>query len=162
MAEASTVRTKQDGILTITNGSFTYTVSAEAGDLSVSIPGFNVTAPLDRGRMTSTPIIRRGDDQPMSGSFSIYLRDTPNATDLTLLDLAMELSGTVAAGYTGTTSNSDVKTWTLSYTIDGTWNGEADRTITLPNSVLRCDIAEGDPTTGTINFTSYQPFPTFS
>jgi hypothetical protein len=162
MAESNAVRTKQDGIITITNGVLTYIISKEAGDLNASIPGFNVTAPLDRGRFTASPTIRRGDDQPMTGSFTAYLRDFPNATDLTLMDVCMALSGTAGAGATSTTSDSDVMTWTMTYTIDGTPLGDADQTATYPNTFFTCSLAEGDPSVLTVNWTSYQPFPTFS
>jgi hypothetical protein len=55
MAESNAVRTKQDAIITITDGTTTYTVAKEAGDLNASIPGYNLTAPLDRGRFTTSP-----------------------------------------------------------------------------------------------------------
>jgi len=160
MAESNAVRTKQDAIITITDGTTTYTVAKEAGDLNASIPGYNLTAPLDRGRFTTSPTIRRGDDQPISIGFSIYLRDLPNATNLTLPDLCMDLSGTVAAGMTTTTTDSDVRTWTVTYTIDGTWNGEADRGLTFPNTVLRATMQEGDPSTISVTGVCHQPFPT--
>jgi hypothetical protein len=162
MPESNAVRTKQDAIITITNGSVTYTVAKEAGDFNVDIPGFATTSVLDRGQFGADPIIRKGDEQSVTGGFSIYLRDLPNNTNLTLPDLCMELNGTVAAGYTGTTSNSDVKTWTLVYTIDGTWNGEADQVMSLYKTVLRCSITEGDPSSVSVTFTSHQPFPTFT
>ena len=37
MAESNAVRTKQDGIITITNGVLTYIISKEAGDLGVQL-----------------------------------------------------------------------------------------------------------------------------
>jgi hypothetical protein len=162
MAEPLAVRTKQDGILTITDGTTIYTVAVEAGDFNYTVPDHNVTSVLDRGRFTAAPILRRGDDQPVTGGFSVYHRDNPNATDLTILDLAMELSGTVAAGMTTTTANSDVKTYTLAFTIDGTWNGEADKTATFSNCVLRASVQEGDPNVVTVSFTTYQPTPIFT
>jgi hypothetical protein len=72
----------------------------------------------------------------------------------------MDLSGTVAAGMTTTTTDSDVRTWTVTYTIDGTWNGEADRGLTFPNTVLRATIQEGDPSSVSVTGTCHQPFPT--
>ncbi|NDD98421.1 MAG: hypothetical protein EBZ93_13190 [Actinobacteria bacterium] len=55
MAESSTVRTKQDAIITISDGTTTYTVSKEAGDFQTSTPRFNVTSVLDRGLFTNAP-----------------------------------------------------------------------------------------------------------
>jgi len=160
MAESNAVRTKQDAIITITDGTTTYTVAKEAGDFTASFPGFNLTVPLDRGRFTSSPTIRRGDDQAISIGFSVYLRDLPNATNLTLSDLCMELSGTVAAGMATTTTDSDVRTWTVTYTIDGTWNGEADHGYTFENTVLRASMTEGDPSSLSVTGVCHQPFPT--
>jgi hypothetical protein len=162
MAESNAVRTKQDAIITITDGTTTYTVAKEVGDFNASVPGYNTTSVLDRGLFGADPNIRKGDEQPVTGGFSIYLRDLPNSTNLTLLDLCMELSGTVAAGMTTTTTNTEVRTWTLVYTIDGTWNGESDQVMTFYKSVLRASITEGDPSSVAVTFTSYQPFPTIT
>lgn len=162
MAESNAVRTKRDAIITITDGTTTYTVAKEAGDFNFTVPDTNTTSVLDRGAFGADPILRKGDEQPVTGGFSIYLRDLPNATNLTLIDLCMDLSGTVAAGMTTTTPDSDVRTWTLAYTVDGTWNGEADQTATFEHCVFRATITEGDPSSVAVTFTSYQPRPTFS
>ena len=110
MAESNAVRTKRDAIITITDGTTTYTVAKEAGDFNFSVPDTNTTSVLDRGAFGADPILRKGDEQPVTGGFSIYLRDLPNATNLTLIDLCMDLSGTVAASMTTTTPDSDVRT----------------------------------------------------
>lgn len=162
MAESNAVRTKRDAIITITDGTTTYTVSKEVGDFTCAAPDHNTTSVLDRGQFGANPILRKGDEQPMTGGFSVYLRDMPNATNLTLMDLCMDLSGTVAAGMTSTTSDSDERTWTLIYTVDGTWNGEADQVMTLPHCTLRCSMTEGDPSSLAVTYTSYAPRPTFS
>lgn len=162
MAESNAVRTLRDAIITITDGTTTYTVAKEAGDFTADVPGYTVVSVLDRNDFGSNPILRKGAEQPVTFSFSIYLRDLPNATNLTLPDLCMELSGTVAAGMTTTTTDSDVRTWTVAYTIDGTWNGETDKTTTLEHCVLRCSITEGDPSSVAVTGTSYQPWPTIS
>jgi hypothetical protein len=160
MAESSTVRTKQDAIITISDGTTTYTVSKEAGDFQTSTPRFNVTSVLDRGLFTNAPTLRKGDEQPITFGFSAYLRDFGNATSLTLHDLCNDLSGTVAAGMTGRTSDSDVKTWLVTYTVDGTWNGEADQGLQFDHCFLTASIQEGDPSVITISGTSYQSTPT--
>ena len=76
MAESTVVRNKRDETLVISHaGSGTYTVAYEVGDFEVDYPLEGVDNYLDRGVMPSTPSIRKGDDQEMTGSFTVYLRD---------------------------------------------------------------------------------------
>ena len=71
MAYSTIVKTKRDGTLVITDGTNSVTVAYEAGDLSLDIPGPTVNLFLDRGQFGSTPSIRYGDDQPITGTFTV-------------------------------------------------------------------------------------------
>lgn len=161
MAESSVVRTKRDVLVTITDGTNTYTISKEVGDFNWDVPGYATNVFLDRGEMGATPDVRKGDDQPMTLGWSMYLRDLGDTaspqTYQTILDLCHELAG----GYTEDAwtstlgTNSDAKTWTVKYTVDGTAFGESDKTYTFNFCSLRASAADGDPSTVTVSGVSY-------
>lgn len=166
MAESTVVRTKRDGIITLTDGTRTYVVAYEPGNFQVDIPDTAINLFLDRGVIGTTPSIRKGDESPMTGSFSAYLRDifdsagSPSYT--TLLDLCVIFSGEYAASnWTSTIgSASDVTTWTLQWTVDGTAFGESDKTLTFAFVKLTAKVSEGDPNMIEVSWTSYQKHPT--
>lgn len=162
MAESTIVKTKRDGTIKFSDlgASNEYTVAYEAGDLSIDIPGPTVTNSLDRGIMGATPSLRYGDDQPMTGSFTAQLRDISDATDETLFELIAK-SGAVA-GWTSTLgANAEVAAVTLTFTIEGTDHGDAaDHVVVCNHCVVTGGISEGDPSTISISFTSYDLYPT--
>lgn len=163
MAESTVVRTKRDIQIAITDGSNTYTVAYEPGDLSLDIPLETTNLFLDRGAITTVPSIRKGDDQPMTFSFSAYERNWVSAADhATLLDLAVVFdSKYVASNYTSTIGTaSDSTTWSVNLTQEGSDFGESDISLQLPYSVIRAGRADGDPNTTSITGTSYALRPT--
>lgn len=165
MAESTITKTKRDGTLLIEDGTtptaLSYTVAFEAGDLSLTIAGRTVNLFLDRGVITDPPQIRYGDDQPITGSFTAQLRDVSDATDVTLPAILMD-SGIVNSTWVGRGgSTREVKTFQLTWTIEGTDHGDsADHTVVLDYCYITGSLAEGDPSTVTINFTSYAVYPT--
>ena len=162
MAESTIVKTKRDGTISFADlgASNTYTVAYEAGDLTIDIPGPTVTNSLDRGIMGATPSLRYGDDQPMTGSFTAQLRDISDATDQTLFELIAK-SGAIG-GWTSTLgANAEVAAVTLTFQIEGTDHGDAaDHTVVCNHCVVTGGISEGDPSTISISFTSYDLYPT--
>lgn len=162
MAESTIVKTKRDGTIKFSDlgASNEYTVAYEAGDLTIDIPGPTVTNSLDRGIMGATPSLRYGDDQPMTGSFTAQLRDISDATDQTLFELIAK-SGAIG-GWTSTLgANAEVAAVTLTFTIEGTDHGDAaDHTVVCNHCVVTGGISEGDPSTISISFTSYDLYPT--
>lgn len=164
MAESTVVRNKRDGQILITDGTRSYTVDKEAGDFNFAIPGTSVNFYLDRGSLGSTPNIRLVDDQPMTGGFTAYQRDMPNASYAVLQDLAWQISGKyVATNWSSTIgTSSDVRTLTVQYTIDGTAFGESDYTISFPFCHVIINQSEGDPSSLQVSFTSYSNKPTIS
>lgn len=169
MPESTVVRTKRDGQIAIldSGGANSYVITHEAGDFSYDCPAEAVNLFLDRGVIGATPSIRLGDDQPMTVGFSAYLRDLGDTTGVgyeTLLDICH----IYASGYVDTTwvstmgTNSDVITWTVTLTIDGSAFGEADKTLTFNFCSLRASVSEGDPDTINVSGTSYQVRPVLS
>jgi hypothetical protein len=162
MAESTVPRTKRDGQIVITDSVRTYTINKEVGDFQWDSPNEAVTAFLDRGQFGSTPDLRLGDDQASTFSFSAYLRDLFSTTYTTLWDLCNKTAGSYVATTWASTlgTASDVTTWTVQYTVDGSPFGEADKTITFAFSVLRASIAESDQSTVSVTGTSYLARPT--
>ena len=163
MAESTIVKTKRDGTISFADlgASNSYTVAYEAGDLSIDIPGPTITSSLDRGIMAATPSLRYGDDQPMTGSFTAQLRDISDATDQTLFELIAK-SGAIG-GWTSTLgANAEVAAVTLTFTIEGSDHGDSggDHIIVCNHCVVTGGISEGDPSTISISFTSYDLYPT--
>jgi hypothetical protein len=168
MAESTIIRTKRDGqwLLADSGAVHTYTIAYEPGDGQYTIPDYTVNMFLDRGVIGSTPSIRIGDEQAMTLGFSAYFRDPGDTANAyaTLLDIAHRYVGRyVETNWVSTMgSNSDVFTITISFTIDGSPFGEADKTLTFPFCVLRANVAEGDPNTVTVSATSYAVRPTLA
>lgn len=167
MAESTIVRIKRDAAITIAGSAgSTYTVAYEPGVFQVDIPLWDTQNFLDRGEMPSTPSIRKGDDQPMSGSFSAYLRDLGDTSNAyaTLLDICVQFASNYAASTMTSTigAASDEKTYTMTYIVDGTPFGEADKTLTFSYCVLRGSLQEGDPSAVSVTFTSFKLRPTLS
>jgi hypothetical protein len=163
MAESLIVKTKRDGTLTFSDlaAANSYTVSFEAGDLNLTIPGATVNNFLDRGRFPAgNPAIRYGDDQPLTGTFTAYLRDISDAVDVTLTEILLQ-SGAVASGWTSTMGvNGEVFALKLTWTIAGVIHGDAsDHVLELDHCYVTGSLGEGDPDTVTINFTSYTSYP---
>lgn len=168
MAESTVLRTKRDGEIVIMDsaGAHSYTISYEPGDFSYDVPGNGIVSALDRGSIGSTPSIRYGDEQPMTFSFTATLRDLGDASKAyaTLLDICHIYDG----GYVDNTwvstlgINSDVVTWTVAFTVDGSAFGESDKTITFPYCVLTASVSEGDPDTVSVKGTSYAARPVLS
>jgi hypothetical protein len=161
MAESTIVKTKRDGTITIKDqsGANSLIMAYEEGNFTLNIPGPAVQLFLDRGEIGSTPSIRFGDEAPMSGSFSGYLRDVYDATYATLFGI---LTDQPPAGWTPTMgATSEVKTWQVVYTIEGTNHGDsADHTITMNHCRLTGSLTEGYPINLACNFTAYDVFPT--
>lgn len=165
MAISTIVKTKRDGTITITDGGAnTFTVAYEAGDLNISIPGAAANNFLDRGQITATPSVRYGDDQPVTGSFTAYLRDLSDAAYETLTEIICQ------TGHVGTTwvstlgASAEVFTCKITWTIEGSdhGGGETDHVCVLNHCYVTGSLAEGDPNTVSLDFTSFSVYPTLT
>lgn len=162
MAISTVVKTKRDGTLVLKDNAAanTLTVAYEAGDLSISIPGPAVISPLDRGQFGDPPSLRYSDDQPITGTFTAYLRDLTDDGYATLEEVILQ-SGDVANNWVSTMGgDGEVFTLDLEWTIAGLVHGDAfDHVLTLPYCVVTGSLSEGDPDQISISFTSYSVYP---
>jgi hypothetical protein len=164
MAVSTIVKTKRDGTLTIKDGTGTpleLVIAYEQGDLNISIPGPTVNAYLDRGQFGATPALRYGDDQPITGTFTAYLRHPTDASDEVLLDLLTQ-SGQIGTNWVSTLgANAEVAAYTLVFAIAGLSLGDsANYSITCNHCVFSGSVGEGDPNSISVSFTSYDLYPT--
>lgn len=165
MAESTIVKNMRDGTISLVVGSNAYEIKYEQGTLSLSIPGKSVSPYLDRGRLADVdggvPSLRYNEDQPMTGSFTAYLRDISDASYVTAPEFILKC-GAYFPGWGSTLgAGAEVQTVSLVWAIKGTIHQDAsDHQLTLPYSHLSGALAEGNPNMTTINFTSYCVFPT--
>ena len=164
MAISTIVKNKRDGTLVLTDnaGANSLTIAYEAGDFSLSVPARTVSLYLDRGTMNATPQIRHVDDQPMTGTFTAQLRDISDAAYATLEELLLGPSGFIGSTWVSTMgATGEVFTCTATWTIEGTDHGDAsDHVVACNFCYFTGSLADGDPSTISCSFTSYDLFPT--
>ena len=181
MTESTIIHTKLDGQLTlgsqctagggafsaaagINSGADTYTVSFEAGDLSLTIPQQTVSHYLDRGKITDPPSIRYGDDQTITFSFSAYFRDLTDSGAPALVDIVSN-QGYAGSNWVSTLSTSIASDDAEVFSVDLRWvitnqgNASDVSKLVLPYCTLNGAIAEGDPNMFTINGTCWSLAP---
>lgn len=170
MPESTIIRTKRDAqvMLFDLGAVHTYTVSREAGDFQLDVPGEEYLLLLDRGKINDIPDLRVTDDQPMTWGFSAHLRDIGDTdaspTYATLSDICFRYRGK----YVDTTwistmyGYSDAFTLGVSYAVDGSAFGEADKTLTIPHNKVRGSFQEGDSSTFSVAGTGYATSPTLT
>lgn len=180
MAESTIIKTKIDGVLQIAalgggaynmstgalnGGAASYTVAYEAGDVSITLPSRAVQNFRDRGRITSPPSLRYGDDAEGSISFTAHLRDVTDASVATLMDIAATLSGN-PSGYVGSnwesTSDSasgagdaEVFSVGMKLTVTNAGDGTDTHSIAFNYVVGTLTVSEGDPDTISFSGTIY-------
>lgn len=170
MAESTIVKVKRDGTISLLDGTSptprSYVVSAEPGDFNIAVPGETRNNFLDRGRLVGS--VRFGDDQPVTGSFSVYFRGglSTDGASAALLDILNGTAFSYATNPWASTlgANAEVKTVDVLLTVEGTAHGDAaDHVITINDCSLDFSVSEGDPNTITVNFQSHTAVrPTFS
>lgn len=159
MPESTVVKTKRDVTITLSDSgsAHTYTISYEPGDFAVDIPINDVLNFLDRGAMPAVPSVRKGDDQPITGSFTVQEREIGSAAFVALYDIINRPAGAWATTNWVSTigTASDEVTYSITMTISGAALGGTDKSWVLPYCVIRMSRADGDPNTASISFTSY-------
>lgn len=172
MAESTIVKTRIDGTLQLAalgGGAYdigtgaldgaaeSYTVSFENGDLSLTLPSRAVSHFKDRGRTTSPPSLRYGEDQDGSISFSAHLRDLSDGSVAVLMDIASTLHGNprgyVETDWESTLASSagagDAEVFSIAFKLTITNAGDGADTHALACNYVTGTITltEGDPTT---------------
>ena len=163
MAESLIVKNKRDGTLTLFDfGSVnSLIIPFRVGDLSIAVPTPTINNYLDRGRITSPPSIRYVDDQPISGSFTAYLRDLEDAAYACLFDLLTTRGGGASSWVSRMGSTGEVFAVMARWDIAGTVHGDpSNHRIELDYVCMNGTVSEGDPSQIAVNFTSFALNPT--
>jgi hypothetical protein len=160
MAYSTLPKTRRDGVITLKDGTgtpVTLEVAYEEGNLTFDTPKAAQTVIRDRGTIST---VRKGDDEPTaSGSFSAYFRQYTDGTEAgSILDFINKTgyySSNVSTGSSGTPFV-EFYCIDLEYQVDATSLGDdAATSATLTKCVCTASFTEGDPSSFTINFTSY-------
>lgn len=165
MAESTKVKNMRDGIIDIISGVKTYRIKYEQGTLQLNVPGPSISNYKDRGSFAETlhgePSVRYNEDQPMSGSFTAYLRDLSDGAYVTAPEFILK-SGEVLASWGSTLgADAEVPLFDLKWTIKGTVHGDgADHTALMQWVNLTGALGDGNPNMVTINFESFDLYPT--
>ena len=162
MPESNIVKVKRDGSIALLDGTSpspqSYVVSAEPGDMNIAVPAETKNDFLDRGRLVGS--VRYGDDQAVTGSFTVYFRGglSTDGASAALIDILNGTAFTYATNPWASTlgANAEVQTVDLVFTVEGTIHGDAsDHVCTVPDCSLEYSLVEGDPNTTSINFRSH-------
>lgn len=144
MAESTIVKNFRDGTITFGDGTRTYTVAYEAGDLQFTPPRYNDTLILDRGEPAGA---RKTTFEPGSYTFTMYMRSLTEGTANVLVDILEDSGGSTAWTTTGGTGY-EPRTYTITFAMAGAVLGDtADSTIVFTKCRSYWSGAEGDPNT---------------
>ena len=155
MAYSSAPKVRRDGIIKLRDGTsptpVSLTVDYEEGNFSFDQVKSDRIVIRDRGTIKS---VRKGDDQPLTGSFTIYMRQFTSATAGSVLDFINKTnsySGNVSAS---TSVATDEYTINIIFEVDGDAVGDddGDTTATFNTCICQASFSEGDPNQITINF----------
>lgn len=148
--QSLTPNTPCDGQILLTYVGGEITVPADPGDVSIDVPDAPIDIFLKRGKITATPLARRGEESPVGLGFSFYVLDIgdPLGLYITVLDAIWRFPGKFAdTNLLSTLSGTDLVACTFTFTIDGAATGDTARTVRVPFVVMRASFAEGRPYT---------------
>jgi hypothetical protein len=148
MAASVIRKTMRDTTLTLTDGTpstpLTLVLAFMKGDLTINIPGETIVRNDPRGVIDSVPALRKGNDQPMTFSFSGCVADFSDGTEKILADLL--LKNDVGAGWISTldgTGNAEVMALHFDIGVEGTDHGDgADHSFRLPHCTFEGTLDE--------------------
>lgn len=162
MALSTIPKVRRDGTITLIDGTTPTAVELdiqyEEGNFTfdnIALAREDQTVIRDRGVITT---VRKGDQQPLTGSFNAYFRQFRSGSAGAVLDFISKTGSYSSNASTGSGGSVYVEFYAIDikYTSAGTALGDdADSTVTLEKCVCTASFAEGDPSSFTINFTSY-------
>ena len=154
MAYSTVPKVRRDGKITLFSGATNLEIQYEEGNLSFDFTKPDQTVIRDRGIIST---VRKGDEQPITGSFNAFFRQFTDGSEAgSLLDFINKEGA--YAGNTSVTGTVYVEEYSIAikYEVEGdNFGDDADHSIQLNNCVAIASFAEGDPSSFTINFTSY-------
>jgi hypothetical protein len=164
MAYSTVPKVRRDGVIQLIDGTgspVTLDIAYEEGNFTFDQPGGGgdqaaQTIIRDRGTIST---VRKGDDEPITGSFSAFFRQFTDGSEAgSVLDFVTKSGNYASNVSTGTAGAPFVEHYAIDikYTAEGTnFGDDADHTVTLGKAVCTVSFTEGDPSSFTINFTAY-------
>lgn len=155
MAYSTAPKVRRDGVIKLRDGTtptpVSLTVDYEEGNFSFEQTKSDRTIIRDRGTIKS---VRRGDDQPITGSFTIFMRQFTSSSAGSVLDFINK-----TGSYSGNVSSSsavstDEYAINIIFEVDGDAVGDSDgdTLATFDTCICTASFAEGDPNTITVSF----------
>ena len=158
MAYSTAPKVRRDGVIKLRDGTtptpVSLTVDYEEGNFSFDQVKSDRIVIRDRGTIKS---VRKGDDQPITGSFTIYMRQFTSASAGSVLDF-INKTGSYSSNVSSSSSvSTDEYAINIIFEVDGDAVGdtESDNIATFDTCICTASFSEGDPNTINVSFECY-------
>jgi hypothetical protein len=155
MAYSTAPKVRRDGVIKLRDGTtptpVSLTVDYEEGNFSFEQTKADRTIIRDRGTIKS---VRKGDDQPITGSFTIYMRQFTSSSAGSVLDF-INKTGSYSSNVSASSAvSTDEYAINIIFEVDGDAVGDSDgdTLATFDTCICTASFAEGDPNTITVSF----------
>jgi hypothetical protein len=155
MAYSTAPKVRRDGIIKLKDGTsptpIEITVDYEEGNFSFEQTKADRTIIRDRGTIKS---VRKGDDQPITGSFTIYMRQFTSSSAGSVLDF-INKTGSYSSNVSASSAvSTDEYAINIVFEVDGDAVGDSDgdTLATFDTCICTASFSEGDPNTITVSF----------
>lgn len=155
MSYSTAPKVRRDGVIKLRDGTsptpVSLTVDYEEGNFSFEQTKSDRTIIRDRGTIKS---VRRGDDQPITGSFTIFMRQFTSSSAGSVLDF-INKTGSYSSNISSSSAvSTDEYAINIVFEVDGDAVGDSDgdTLATFDTCICTASFAEGDPNTITISF----------
>ena len=157
MAYSTAPKVRRDGIIKLADGTgtpVTLVVDYEEGNFSFDQTKADRIVIRDRGTIKS---VRKGDDQPITGSFTIYMRQFTSSSVGSVLDFINRTNAYSANISVSSTVSTDEYAINIIFEVDGDAVGDADgdTLATFDTCICVASFSEGDPNQITVSFECY-------
>jgi hypothetical protein len=158
MAYSTAPKVRRDGKITLKDGTsptpISLEVAYEEGNFSFDQTKSDRIVIRDRGTIGS---VRKGDDQPITGSFTIYMRQFTSASAGSVLDFINKTGSYSANVSSSSTVSTDEYAINIVFEVDGDAVGDddGDTTVTFDTCICLASFSEGDPNTINVSFECY-------
>ncbi len=158
MAYSTAPKVRRDGKITLKDGTTPTAVSLEVayeeGNFSFDQTKSDRIVIRDRGTIVS---VRKGDDQPITGSFTIYMRQFTSASAGSVLDFINKTNSYSSNISVSSTVATDEYAINIEFEVDGDAVGDTDgdTTATFDTCICVASFSEGDPNQINVSFECY-------
>lgn len=155
MAYSTAPKVRRDGKITLKDGTSPTAISLEVayeeGNFTFDQTKSDRIVIRDRGTIGS---VRKGDDQPISGSFTIYMRQFTSASAGSVLDFINKTGSYSSNASVSSTVATDEYAINIEFEVDGDAVGDddGDTTATFDTCICTASFSEGDPNTINVSF----------